>query len=44
MGAKLLEKYYEKTGVKVDFNQIILEVVTRLFDVGNNEIPRMLQC
>lgn len=43
MEAKLPEKYYERTGVKVDFNQIVLEVVTCLFDVGNNEIPRMLQ-
>lgn len=34
MGIKLLRRYYERTG---DFNQIVLEIVTCLFDFGNNQ-------
>lgn len=39
MGVKRLQKYYERTG---EFNQMVLEIVSRLFDLGNNQIPRIL--
>lgn len=39
MGVKLLQKYYERMG---EFNQMVLEIVTHLFDLGNNQIPRIL--
>lgn len=38
MGVKLIQKY-ERMG---EFNQMVLEIVSRLFDLSNNQIPRIL--